>query len=104
MFQIHSRPFVMGHHFTIAVGFLLGPLIIHPFLPDGANKDASCQLGGKNATSSVEADLNEDEVNLYWPFGISAVAHVICGICYLLIIKLPWKMPGESTECLTSVD
>ena len=93
-----SQPFVMVFHCTVGIGFLLGPLVIGPFFPDNPGQNGSERVCNFTRNSESENNLNRiDDVmeNIQWPYWIVLIGHLVCGIFYILLIHLPYEMPGK---------
>ncbi len=82
----------MCHHFVVSVGSFLGPVIIQPFLPEaaGLKTTAICNVGPQEEFVGSEGSAT----NLDVPFCLLAVGHVFCGLGYVVVMALPWSMPG----------
>ena len=97
--QVKSRWYVTGHHFTIAAGFFLGPLVMQHFLPSAEHNDAVCNTGGETRLNDtnlnqVQAEQNGLAFDLSVPFYIFASVELVSSIAYLLIHCLAEEMPG----------
>ena len=88
----------MVFHCTVGIGFLLGPLVIGPFFPDNPGQNGSERVCNFTRNSESENNLNRiDDVmeNIQWPYWIVLIGHLVCGIFYILLIHLPYEMPGK---------
>ncbi len=95
----------MCHHFVVGLGFLLGPVILAPFLPGGEGegdrqREEACQQqkqeqepSSKNSTTAEHHHPATIE-GMAWPFSLVFAGHVACGLAYLILVRVPWKMPG----------
>ena len=96
----------MGFHFSVALGFSLGPFLIRPFFPEADDKSSHevCHLSNdsisnnptlnSNIVQKPDIDLNVLEI-IKWPYIIVACGHFLFSVMYLLIIYLPYPMPGN---------
>ena len=94
-----SQPFIMLFHCTVAMGFLMGPVIIRPFFPDENPSDMNEVCHFDNITTSENID-NYNEVkevinSIKWPFYITLFGHIFCAIGYGAVMMLPYEMPGR---------
>ena len=84
MGPVRSRPFTMTVHSMISVGFLLGTVLVKPFLPEesGAEEDIDKICGSKeNEATATKIPNNVDSIS--WPFVISGAWCVVFSIGYL---------------------
>ncbi len=95
----------MCHHFVIGLGFLIGPVLLSPFLPEGAGeaqqRKAACQQQEVSQDQEVDGGADPSAVSLEgmsWPFVLVSSGQVACGLAYLALIAVPWPMPvyGEA--------
>ncbi len=94
MGPLKSRSLVMCHHFVIALGFLVGPMLIKPFFP--AEAEASHErVCDNNAGNEKSDDSIADFDSLKYPYYILTVGHFICALGYILVIITPYIMPGK---------
>ena len=92
-----SPPFIHAVNASVGVGFMLGSLIIRPFLPDKEEDSSICgsvqEQMKTNFTSSlfVEDDIHVDDLSpdtvpsIVWPFLIIAVVHVLTGLALIVL-------------------
>jgi len=99
-----SRPFTMAFHALIGAGFLAATFLVRPFLPESGLEDIEKLCGRSNITTvSTEASVTVLERSAYldngsiptiaWPFIISGAWCVIFSAGFLVLAKLPYKMP-----------
>lgn len=106
-FQKKSRSLVMSHHFTVSLGFLLGPILVgHYFLDLPTSSDALCS---NNVTRVLESP-SKDSINLnqvprefhlpatqtlsHQPFWILGILQVASSLLYFAMTCVPYEMPG----------
>lgn len=98
-FQIRSRSLIMCHHFVVGLGFLAGPVLLRPFLPEGASdeqREQACHRGAladNDGGDGGDGDNATQMANMTWPFLLVSLGHVACGLAYLVLIRMPWPMP-----------
>ena len=95
-----SRPFTMAFHALIGAGFLAATFLVRPFLPDSGDQDTDEICGRSNSTKAqndftVESTIADDVLipTIAWPFIISGAWCVIFSIGFLILARLPYKMP-----------
>eukprot|EP00092_Neocalanus_flemingeri_P007291 GFUD01007873.1.p1 GENE.GFUD01007873.1~~GFUD01007873.1.p1 ORF type:complete len:462 (+),score=106.98 GFUD01007873.1:184-1569(+) len=99
-----SRPFTMAFHALIGAGFLAATFLVRPFLPDSGVEDTDDICGRTPVTNNVtegEIDVKiESSFNaagpiptIAWPFIISGAWCVIFSMGFLILARLPYKMP-----------
>eukprot|EP00090_Calanus_glacialis_P002229 TRINITY_DN11674_c0_g1_i1.p1 TRINITY_DN11674_c0_g1~~TRINITY_DN11674_c0_g1_i1.p1 ORF type:complete len:456 (-),score=102.67 TRINITY_DN11674_c0_g1_i1:161-1528(-) len=95
-----SRPFTMAFHALIGAGFLAATFLVRPFLPDSGDQDTDEICGRSNSTKAqngvtVESTVADDVLipTIAWPFIISGAWCVIFSIGFLILARLPYKMP-----------
>lgn len=97
-----SQPLIMLFHCTVAVGFLLGPLIIGPFFPTSMGKNEGVCSGG---LSSDSVQLNHDVQNVIesikTPYWFMFYGHCICAVGYLLLTRISVPMPVFANSTIT---
>ena len=97
LFQIKSRVLIMCHHFVAGLGFYLGPVMIKSYFPkDEADTDELC-LGKENLNQVSKA-----VVNLERPFEFIFYGHILCCIGYVIVMFVPWEMPGKKYLAFSS--
>ena len=88
-----SRPFILSQHFFYAVGSLIAPLLLEPFLADEA-KDTGGMTTPVTASSTVTSNstgVPEDtEFKLHVPFGITA-ALILAGVVYQIVLFIIFR-------------
>lgn len=98
---VRSRFLIMCFHFTVAMGFWMGPLIIKPFFPvanDVNDSNEVCISDAHNEThnlNQVEHSSVNDHIldSIKWPYWIVFIGHILLCLGYFLVILLPCKMP-----------
>ena len=95
-----SRPFTMAFHALIGAGFLAATFLVRPFLPESGDKDTDEICGRTNITKAlddvkIESSSADDVLipTIAWPFIISGAWCVILSIGFLILAKLPYKIP-----------
>jgi len=97
-----SPPFTQSLHAMVALGFMLGSLLVTPFLPGDQKADHGkvCNIAANNDTGAVSGgnytlDLAEADKlpNLIWPFTIIAAINVFCALSYLCLVIFGIPMP-----------
>lgn len=105
-----SRPFTMALHALIGAGFLVATFLVRPFLPKGEDIDKNqlCKRGNTTielpTTDQLEDGLNQTVTasptedllipTIAWPFIISGCWCIIFSLGFLLLARLPYKMPN----------
>ena len=90
---------VMIQHFSVGVGFLIGPLLIAKYFNLDSNKHAHdvCPQENLNVTLKEPdlADTTDDEVDIETPFTEVGWFQVTASLIYLAMLCLPYEMPGK---------
>ena len=87
-----SPPFTQSLHAMVGLGFMMGSLIVRPFLPE-ENKETGtvCHKSVVNESASLPSnssrDSQEELPNLIWPFGIVSIIHLVCATAFLCLSK-----------------
>jgi len=94
-----AQPFTQSLHAFVGMGFVLGSLLVRPFLPDVEDSSDVCDqdeaLGHNNVTKTV-VDVDDNHTNipdLAWPFLIISLIHLLCGLGYICLIAGGLPMP-----------
>jgi len=115
-----SGPFIQSLHAAVALGFTLGSLLVHPFLPPATQSNTICQDLGLHPSShhllNMSINLTSEEENtitvisedvdihlshpwlhnipdLAWPFIIIALGNLITATAFLVLALLGLPMP-----------
>ena len=90
-----SPPFTQSLHAMVGLGFMMGSLVIRPFLPEENEETGTvCHQSILNesvtqiSNSSTEENLDIQELpNLIWPYGIVSIIHIVCSTAFLCLSK-----------------
>jgi len=95
-----SRPFTMAFHALIGAGFLAATFLVRPFLPESGDQDIDEICGRSNITEvqedvKIESSVADDVLipTIAWPFIISGAWCVVFSVGFLILARLPYKMP-----------
>jgi len=94
-----SRPFTMIFHALVGAGFLAATFLVRPFLPETGVVDSDKICGRLNITEEVvivtpESTLTGDSIpTIAWPFIISGAWCIFFSMGFLVLARLPFKMP-----------
>jgi len=98
---VKSRPFTQSVHAFVGVGFVLGSILVQPFLPESNSGDASvcpgtdADNGTDSRTGALEALPKMAGLpSIYWPFIAIGVWHFITAAGKLLLGCSGLKMPS----------
>jgi len=98
---VKSRPFTQSVHAFVGVGFVLGSILVQPFLPESNSGDASVCPGtaAGNGTDSRTGALEAlpkmaGLPSIYWPFIAIGVWHFVTAAGKLLLGCSGLKMPS----------
>ena len=104
-----SRPFTMLFHALIGAGFLAATFLVRPFLPESGVEEADEICGRSNFTEekvnvTIEPSFVDDGPipTIAWPFIISGSWCIFFSMGFLILARLPYKMPrfydGDEAE------
>jgi len=94
-----APPYTQSLHAFVGMGFVLGSLIVRPFLPDVEDNSAVCddeEVATYNNVTDNMLNITEtagDIPNLAWPFLIISLVHLLTGVGYCCIIAGGVDMP-----------
>ena len=87
-----SPPFTQSLHAMVALGFVLGSLIVRPFLPDVQQQDtAICETAGQSNLSQISDNQHDHHLTAHsvlplgWPFFIVCFIHTATALGYLAL-------------------
>ena len=86
-----SPPFTQSLHAMVGLGFMMGSLIVRPFLPEENHEAGTVCHQSVNESASLQSnssiDSQEELPNLIWPFGIVSIIHLVCAAAFLCLSK-----------------
>jgi len=95
-----SPPYTQSLHAFVALGFVLGSLLVRPFLPQWEEQSEVCGdmiVPRYNHSETVENDHEEKELSsitsISWPFIIIGVLNFLTALAFLLLIVVGIPMP-----------
>ena len=100
---VRSPPFTASLHAMVGLGFMLGSLVVRPFLPEkeeGGDTEGICSniVSGHNITTSdfaINETLHESQhqtlPDLVYPFNIVSGIHFLSGAAFIILGKFPEK-------------
>jgi len=99
---VKSRPFTQSVHAFVGVGFVLGSILVQPFLPESNSGDASV-CPGTDAGNGTDSRTGALEAlpkmaglpSIYWPFIAIGVWHFITAAGLLLLLVASYKSSRE---------
>ena len=100
---VRSPPFTASLHAMVGLGFMLGSLVVRPFLPEqeeGDNTEGICSniVSGHNVTTmdfAINETLHQSQhqilPDLIYPFTIVGGIHFLSGAAFIILGKFPKK-------------
>jgi len=106
-----SPPYTQSLHAFVGMGFVLGSLIVRPFLPEKEDNSSVCEeehiaiaQSSTNVTNVLKVDedvqvedltpiVDIDFPDIAWPFLIIAMVHILTAVGYLCLILGGLPMP-----------
>lgn len=102
MGPVSSRCLIMGFHFTVAIGFWLGPMIIKPFFPTTSSEhlcEGDDHVMTMNQTTTLLPTIDPHIMDsIKWPYWIVAIGHIAFSVGYIIVNNLPYKMPVHEED------
>jgi hypothetical protein len=84
----------MAQHLVVGIGFFAGPFLLAHFFPPN---ESGLEVCSDNASVVMANASNAGHVDISAPFSIIAVMIGLAGLGYLLLLCLPFPMPGRLT-------
>ena len=102
-----SPPFTQSLHAMVGLGFMLGSLVVRPFLPEteeGHGSEGVCSnIVNTNISLSSHIGTNDNETNqsenpelpdLVYPFSIVSGIHFLSGAAYIVLGECSGRYPS----------
>ena len=77
---------------------MLGPLMLSPFLPEGASEKQHDELCDDDVSANTTIPESDSDIGgfeaMWYPFFLLFLGHLLCVLGYVALIFTPWVMPG----------